>query len=85
MVGGRGETVPGAEVWDPSTGPFTATGSPILYRPAGSPAVTRVAHTATLLKDGRVLGVGGVGSLEAATRTAELWVRLRGPSSLPGC
>jgi len=41
-----------AEVWDPQSGSFTA---------AGSMAQPRVGHTATLLLDGRVLIVGGLG------------------------
>jgi WD40 repeat protein len=47
-----------AEIWDPTTGVST---------PAGSMAVGRVYHTATLLGDGRVLVVGG------RERLAEVW------------
>jgi hypothetical protein len=42
---------PAPEVWDPVSGTFS---------PAGSLAVDREGHTATLLDDGRVLLVGGV-------------------------
>jgi hypothetical protein len=48
-----------AELYDPSTGAFTAT---------GGMAVSRVGHTATLLTDGRVLIAGGQG-----TTLAELY------------
>jgi large repetitive protein len=47
-----------AEVWDPATG---------LSEPAGTMAVGRAYHTATLLSDGRVLIVGG------RERLAEVW------------
>ena len=50
-----------AEVWDPVTGTFS---------PSGALAEARGAHhTATLLRDGRVLVVGGMGG----ERTAEVW------------
>jgi len=51
-----------AELWDPATESFTA---------AGSASYPRVGHTATLLLDGRVLIVGGVGA--GASVSAEIW------------
>ena len=52
-----------AEVWDPGTGAFEAT---------GSMRVPRVNHTATLLRDGRVLVIGGTGPGGSVT-SAEIW------------
>lgn len=54
---------PGAEIWDPGSGTWTATGSPSVGRAGGS---------LSRLYDGRVLAAGGTdGSTTHAT--AELW------------
>jgi hypothetical protein len=53
-----------AEVWDPDTGEFGATGEPVHPRRN---------HTATLLQDGRVLLIGGADEAGAAITTAEIW------------
>lgn len=52
-----------AELWDPATGTFA---------PTGSLAGPRFAHTATLLLDGRVLVVGGLGG-DRLLDDAEVW------------
>jgi hypothetical protein len=66
--GGAAAPAP-AELWDPTTRTFS---------PAGTLAVGRVNHTATLLPDGRVLMVGG-GDIVDATDSAELF----GPTARP--
>jgi len=53
-----------AEIFDPKTGKFS---------PTGSMTTTRQAHTATLLRDGRVLIAGGNDKADHAVATAELY------------
>ncbi|MBF0567445.1 MAG: Ig-like domain repeat protein [Nitrospirae bacterium] len=63
IVGGSGSTQT-AELYDPSSGTFTAT--------TGSPTQQRDYHTATLLPNGKVLIVGS-GTSVGAAQTAELY------------
>lgn len=55
----QGNTLATAEVYDPKTNAFTLLSSKM--------SDTRMDHTATLLKDGRVLIVGGWSSLKGST------------------
>src|SRR5262249_44629311 len=63
-----GQGLASAELYDPSTGSFSAT---------GSMSVPRISHTATLLPDGRVLIAGGFAGANQTTAgaiaTAELY------------
>jgi Big-like domain-containing protein/Kelch motif protein len=70
ITGGGNQGVGGtatatAELYDPNTGTFTAT---------GSMTVARFRHTATMMQNGKVLIVGGVpADSSAPTATAELY------------
>ena len=81
IVGGFGgpyaypsSAVATAELWDPETESFRAT---------GSMAGARVGHSATLLEDGRVLVIGGAGP-GTDDATAELWDPVTGQFTAAG-
>lgn len=57
-----GETLDTAEIWDPASGEFSSAGH--MTRP-------RDGHSAVLLRDGRVLIVGGMG--DDGIASAEIW------------
>jgi Galactose oxidase, central domain len=89
VVGGQTGTLNGdpfppplraADVWDPATSSFS---------PSGAMGLGRERHTATLLADGRVLIVGGVGEPAAdfsdtAVTEAEIWDPATGSFSSAG-
>jgi hypothetical protein len=78
-TGAIGGGLTSAELYHPATGMFT---------PTGSLSTPRFLHTATLLKDGRVLLVGGLipdsEGNEEAVATAELFDPATGTFSLTG-
>ena len=61
---GTGGALASAELYDPASGTWTAT---------GSLATARYAHTATLLPNGKVLVAGGVGTSSTSLTSAELY------------
>jgi hypothetical protein len=64
-----------AEIYDPTTGTFTAT---------GAMATPRIYHTAVRLPDGRVLVLGGLSEGNATLKSAELFDPARGTFTSAG-
>ena len=71
VAGGFGDHfLPSAELYDPTTGLWTATGSMVEKRSG---------HTATLLSNGQVLVAGGQIDFGVPTASAELYDSVAGP------
>jgi len=64
VVAFGGETGTSAEIFDPGTGTWSAT---------GSTSRTRIGGTSTMLEDGRILFVGGATPSETPLATAEIY------------
>ncbi|MEO8681553.1 MAG: kelch repeat-containing protein, partial [Vicinamibacterales bacterium] len=78
IAGGRedsGITIASADIYNPSTNSWTAT---------GAMGRSRVGHTLTLLADGRVLAAGGYSSDSGFDNTAELYNPATGTWSFTG-
>ncbi len=63
-TGGAPTFLAAAELYDPETGSF---------KPTGSMSTARESHTATRLKDGRVLIAGGMDTVDHAIASAEIY------------
>src|SRR5207253_3158402 len=60
----NGASLPGAEIFDPSTGTWT---------PTGSMSTARDSHTATLLANGKILVAGGLDQSRSSIATSEIY------------
>jgi hypothetical protein len=65
LVGGSGASAASAELYNPKTGTFSATGSMM--------TTARIFQTAALLSDGRVLIAGGAKDMDTTVASADLY------------